>query len=43
MLLKSSLVGFFVWRAIVGLMPLVGGLVPLSVGARGRRPTRPPA
>jgi len=32
MLLKSSLVGFFVWRAIVGLMPMVGGLVPLSVG-----------
>ena len=32
MLLKSCLVGFFVWRAIVGLMPMVGGLVPLSVG-----------
>ena len=31
MLLKSALVGFFVWRAIVGLMPLVGGLVPLPV------------
>ncbi len=31
-LLKSALVGFFVWRAIVGLMPLVGGLVPLEVG-----------
>ncbi len=32
MVLKSSLVGFFVWRAIVGLMPMVGGLVPLGVG-----------
>ena len=31
MLLKSALVGFFVWRAIFGLMPLVGGLVPLPV------------
>ena len=31
MLLKSALVGFFVWRAILGLMPLVGGLVPLPV------------
>ena len=31
MLLKSTLVGFFVWRAVVGLMPLVGGLVPLPV------------
>jgi flagellar biosynthesis protein FlhB len=31
MLLKSALVGFFVWRAIVGLLPMVGGLVPLSV------------
>jgi flagellar biosynthetic protein FlhB len=32
MVLKSALVGFFVWRAIVGLIPLVGGLVPLTVG-----------
>jgi flagellar biosynthetic protein FlhB len=31
MLLKSTLVGIFVWRAIVGLMPMVGGLVPLQV------------
>ena len=31
MLLKSALVGFFVWRAVVGLLPLVGGLVPLPV------------
>jgi flagellar biosynthetic protein FlhB len=31
MLLKSALVGVFVWRAVVGLMPLVGGLVPLDV------------
>jgi flagellar biosynthetic protein FlhB len=31
MVLKSALVGFFVWRAVVGLMPLVGGLVPLPV------------
>ena len=32
MLLKSSLVGFFVWRAIVGLLPMLGGLVPLEAG-----------
>ena len=32
MLLKSALVGLFVWRAVVGLMPMVGGLVPLQVG-----------
>jgi flagellar biosynthetic protein FlhB len=32
MVLKSALVGFFVWRAIQGLLPLVGGLVPLQVG-----------
>jgi flagellar biosynthetic protein FlhB len=32
MVLKSSLVGVFVWRAVVGLMPMVGGLVPLQVG-----------
>ena len=32
MLMKSALVGFFVWRAVVGLMPVVGGLVPLQVG-----------
>jgi flagellar biosynthesis protein FlhB len=31
MVLKSALVGFFVWRGIAGLMPLVGGLVPLPV------------
>jgi flagellar biosynthesis protein FlhB len=34
MVMKSALVGFFVWRAIVGLMPLVGGLVPLPVALR---------
>ena len=34
MLLKSALVGFFVWRAVVGLLPLVGGLVPLPVALR---------
>ena len=34
MLLKSALVGFFVWRAVVGLAPMVGGLVPLDVGLR---------
>ena len=32
MLLKSALVGFFVWRAVVGLLPLVGGLVPIDAG-----------
>jgi flagellar biosynthetic protein FlhB len=32
MLLKSALVGFFVWRAVIGLLPLVGGLVPLDAG-----------
>ena len=32
MLLKSALVGFFVWRAVVGLLPLVGGLVPIEAG-----------
>ncbi|MGZ4452368.1 MAG: EscU/YscU/HrcU family type III secretion system export apparatus switch protein, partial [Nocardioides sp.] len=31
MLLKSSLVGLFVWRAVHGLMPVVGGLVPIPV------------
>src|SRR3954451_3036315 len=31
MLLKSALVGFFVWRAVLGLMPMLGGLVPLPV------------
>ena len=31
MLLKSSLVAFFVWRAIDGLLPLLGGLVPVPV------------
>jgi flagellar biosynthetic protein FlhB len=30
MLLKSSLVAYFVWRAIRNLMPIVGGLVPLD-------------
>lgn len=29
-LLKSSVVAFFVWRAIQGLLPLLGGLVPLD-------------
>lgn len=31
MLVKSTLVTVFVWRAIDGLLPLVGGLVPVSV------------
>ena len=31
MLVKSTLVGVFVYRAIDGLMPIVGGLVPLGV------------
>ena len=31
MLLKSGFVGLFVWRSIQGLMPLVGGLVPIPV------------
>ncbi len=31
MLVKSALVGVFVWRAVDGLLPLVGGLVPLPV------------
>ena len=31
MLVKSALVGVFVYRAVQDLMPLVGGLVPLSV------------
>ncbi len=31
MLLKSSVVAFFCWRAIEGLMPVVGGLVPIQV------------
>jgi flagellar biosynthetic protein FlhB len=31
MLVKSSLVGVFVYRAVQDLLPLVGGLVPLSV------------
>lgn len=31
MLVKSALVGVFVYRAIDGLMPIVGGLVPLGV------------
>jgi flagellar biosynthetic protein FlhB len=34
MLLKSALVAFFVWRAVRGLMPLVGGLVPIEVAIR---------
>ena len=31
MLLKSALVGLFVYRAIQDLMPMLGGLVPLSI------------
>lgn len=31
-LLKSSVVVFLVWRAIVSFMPLLGGLVPFDVG-----------
>jgi flagellar biosynthetic protein FlhB len=31
MLVKSALVAFFVWRAVEGLMPLLGGLVPIPV------------
>jgi flagellar biosynthetic protein FlhB len=34
MLLKSAVLGVLVWRAIVGLMPMVGGLVPLEVALR---------
>jgi flagellar biosynthetic protein FlhB len=34
MLLKSTLVGIFVWRAIVGLMPMLGGLVPLQASVQ---------
>ena len=30
-LLKSSVVAFFVWRAVEALMPLLGGLVPLDM------------
>jgi flagellar biosynthesis protein FlhB len=30
MLVKSAVVGFVAWRAIVGIMPLVGGLVPMD-------------
>ncbi len=30
-LLKSAVVGLLVWRAVDGLMPLVGGLVPATV------------
>jgi flagellar biosynthetic protein FlhB len=32
LLLKSSVVGLLVWRAVGDLMPLLGGLVPLDVG-----------
>ncbi len=31
MLLKSSLVALFVWRGVHGLMPVVGGLMPIPV------------
>ena len=31
MLLKSALVGFFVWGAVRSLMPLLGGMVPIPV------------
>ena len=30
MLIKSAVVGFVVYGAIRGLMPLIGGLVPIS-------------
>jgi flagellar biosynthesis protein FlhB len=30
-LMKSSLVAFFVWRAVEALMPMVGGLLPIPV------------
>ncbi len=30
MLLKSALVGFFVWGAVRSLMPLLGGMVPIQ-------------
>jgi flagellar biosynthetic protein FlhB len=33
-LLKSSVVGLLVWRAVHGLMPLVGGLVPSAVAVQ---------
>ncbi len=32
LLVKSSVVGLLVWRAVRDLMPLLGGLVPLHVG-----------
>jgi flagellar biosynthesis protein FlhB len=31
MLVKSSLVAFFVWRAVKSLVPVLGGLVPIPV------------
>jgi flagellar biosynthesis protein FlhB len=31
MLLKSGVVAFFCWRAIDGLMPVLGGLVPIRI------------
>lgn len=31
MLVKSSMVAFFVWRAVKSLMPVLGGLVPIPV------------
>ena len=34
LLLKCSVVGLLVWRAVRDLMPLLGGLVPLDVGLR---------
>jgi flagellar biosynthetic protein FlhB len=33
-LIKSSLVAFFVWRAVDGMLPLLGGLVPLDTAIR---------
>jgi flagellar biosynthetic protein FlhB len=32
LLLKSAVVAVFVWQAVVHLMPLLGGMVPLEIG-----------
>lgn len=34
MVVKSAIVGLLVWRAIEGMMPLVGGMVPVGVGVQ---------
>ena len=40
MLIKSAVVGFVAYGAVSAIMPLIGGLVPISRGARGRATTR---